>query len=204
MIEPSAQIAVFAKIPDDKIRALADMLDESIIRKPSMKKIREVTGGDLSEIEVASVSTAFYNFFMSKDAPQRIIRIVDSAPLEDQKKAVLKQALKSIHEKSDAQKISQMRSVAELDAAGHPHFHQLQIYTELRPVSDNGEITKMVPKLVISCVLHEPNTHDDRPVSVQMDLEEGRSLVKQISEQLEALETEIKFMKEKLGDGVID
>lgn len=122
MIEPSARIAAFAKIPDDKIRAPAGMLDEPIIRKPSMEKIREAAGGDLSA-DVASVSTAFYNF-MSKDAPRRIIRIADSAPLGGQKKAVPRQALKGMHGKSGARKVSQTRSAAELDAAGHPRFHE--------------------------------------------------------------------------------
>ena len=204
MADPSAQIAVFAKIPDDKILALADMLDESIILKPNIKKIRKVAGPHLSESDAASIYTAFYNFFISQAAPQRITHIVDTAPLEDQKKEVLGKALKIIHAKTNAQKISQMRSIAELDVAGHPHFHQLQVYTELRPISENGKITKMVPKLVISGILHEPNTHDDRPISAQMSSEEGRNLVEQISEQLEALETEVRFIKEKLGDDVID
>ena len=182
MAEPSAQIAVFAKIPDDKIRALADALDESIVRRPSAEKIREVVGAHLSESDAASVATVFYNF-VSQAAPQRITRAIDAAPLEDRKKDVLRRALESVHEKSDARKISQMASIADLDV-GRPRLCQPKVHTELRPTSDDGEITGMAPKLFISGVLREPNARDDRPVSVQMDSEEGRKLAEQISEQL--------------------
>ena len=69
MVEPSAQIAVFAKIPDDKIRALADALDESIVQRPSAEKIREVVGDHLNESDAASVAAVFYNFFVAKPPP---------------------------------------------------------------------------------------------------------------------------------------
>ena len=140
----------------------------------------------MSESDAASVATVFYNFFISQADPQRIMQMVGAAPLEDQKKDVLMQALKSIHQKSSAQKILQMMSTAETDAAEHPRLRQLRVYTEPRPVSDNGGITRTVTKLFISGVLHEPNADGDRPVSVQVDSEEGRELARQISEQLEA------------------
>ena len=184
MPDPSAQIAVFAKIPDDKIRALAGALDESIVRKPGTEKIRKVAGAHLTESDAASVATVFYNFFVSHDDPRRIMRMVDAAPLEDQKKTVLRQALKSILEKSDAQKILQMVSAAETDDAGRPRLRHLRVYTEPRPVPDNGKIAKMATKLVIRGILHEPNTNGDRPVSMQMDSAEGLDLAEQISEQL--------------------
>ena len=76
-----------------------------------------------------------------------------------------------------------MASIADLDDAGRPHLRQIRVHTELRPASDNGENTA-VPRLFISGVLHQPGGRDDRPVSVQMDSEEGRRLAELISEQL--------------------
>lgn len=195
---------VFENLPDAKILELANVLDESIIRKPDLTKITGVVGEHLSEPDVVSVINVFYNFFINRASYQQMIRLIDATRLQEQKKDVLKQVLKNIHEKSDAQKVTQMKTIAELDVAGHPHFHQLRIYTEFRPVSDNGKITKLVPKLVVSGLVHEPNVHDDRTVLIQMDLEDGRKLAKEFSNQLEAFEAEIKFMKEKLGPDIID
>lgn len=205
MADPNADMAVLARLPDDKIHALADMLDESIIiRLPESAKIREIADTHLSESDVSCIINVFYNFFASQANPQPIIQMVDAASLQENKKNVLKEVLESIHKKIDTQKITQMQTIATLDVIGHPHFHRFDVYTELRPVSNDGKITKLIPKLVITGVLGEPHTHIDRTISIQMDPKEGHKLVKDITSQLEALETEVRFMQGKLGDDVVD
>lgn len=205
MANPSTDIAALANLPNDKVRALADMIDESIIvRRPDRTKVDEIVGTRLSETEFYCITNVFYNFVVNKVSPQTITRMIDVAPLTEDKKTMLQQVLKNMHERLDAQKMEQMQTMADLKVAGHPHLHQLSIYTELRPISNYGRITKMIPKLVINGVLREPHTFNDRPISIQLDPTQARRLSKEVSNQLDTLDTEIRFIREKMGDDMID
>ena len=205
MADSSTDIAALAKLPNDKVRALANMMDESIIvRSPDRTKVDEIVGAGLSEAEFSCINRVFYNFVVNKASPQTIRRMIDATSLTEDEKNMLKQVLKNMHERLDAQKVDQMKAVADLGVVGHPHIHQLSIYTELRPISIGGRITKMIPKLVISGVLREPHTPNDRPISIQLDPTQARRLSKEVGDQLDAFETEIRFIKEKMGDDIVD
>ena len=205
LADPSADIAALANLPNDKVRALADMIDESIIvRRPDRTKVDEIVGTGLSETEFYCITNVFYNFVVNKASPQTITRMIDATPLTEDKKTMLQQVLKNMHERLDAQKMEQMKTMADLKVAGHPHLHQLSIYTELRPISNDGRITKMIPKLIVNGVLREPYTSNDRPISIQLDPTQARRLSKEVSNQLDALDTEIRFIREKMGDDMID
>ena len=205
MTDPSTDIATLSKLPEGQIRALADTIDESIIvRRIDRTKVDEIVGVKLSETEVSCINNVFYNFVVNHARPQTMTRMIDVAPLTEDKKNILKQVLKNLHERVDAQKVNQMQTMADLEVAGHPHLHQLTIYTELRPISNDGRITKMIPELVINGVLREPHTPNDRPISIQLDPTQARRLSKEVSNQLDSLDMEIRFIKEKMGDDVID
>lgn len=63
-------MAVLARLPDDKIRALADALGESIVvRGPDRARMGEIAGAELSESD-ASIARVLYNFLSVRPAPR--------------------------------------------------------------------------------------------------------------------------------------
>ena len=132
-------MAALARLPDDRIRALADALDGPITdRTLDGARVREIAGARLSESDVSCILDAFCGFFAGRDGPRRMARAVDAAPLQESKKSVLKEVLKSMHEKAGAQKTARMRAVAAPGAAGRPGRRRPGARAGSRPAPGDG------------------------------------------------------------------
>lgn len=114
-------MVALARLPDDKIRALADALEGSIVaRMPDKAKMGEIVGAELSESDAFSIARALYNFFVSQTCPRALTRVMDAAPLREDKKRLLKQVLKSTHENADARRIDAACPYGDLESKDRP------------------------------------------------------------------------------------
>ena len=198
-------LAVFANLSDDQIRAVAEMFDESILEKylPS-DKIRGAGGADLTDAKIKSITRVFYNFFYDvANESENVAHAINNSDLNREKRSVLLDTLEKIRNGVDKNKIRQYAQRNMLKTFGHPRLGQLGIMTEFRPISDGDKITKFVPLLVIDGLLYDRDVQS-KHITVQFDLAGAKNLVEQLKSSIDTLEMETKDIQNKFGGDIVD
>ena len=198
-------LAVFANLSDDQIRAAAEMFDESTLEKyPPSDKIRGAGGADLADAEIKSISRVFYNFFHDvADESENVAHAINNSDLNRGKRSVLLDTLEKTRNGVDKSKIRQYAQQNMLKTFGHPYLGQLVAMTEFRPISDGDKMTKFMPMLAIDGLLHDRDMQS-RHITAQFDLAGAKNLAEQLRSSIDTLETETKDIQNKFGGDIVD
>ena len=204
MGRPQDDLGVVGKLPRRLLFKLAELVDESIITTPlDIAEIKNVLGD--TNTDVGKIMRVFYNIVTYKDDPKTFIKFIDSTrKLTDSDKSILKDVMKKIHSKVDAENIRSNRKVINLDTFGHMHAHidESSITTEFRPFSDGNKIIRIVSSLVIDASIHDLHGNH-KSINFQMDLDEAEQFADLLNKNIKSLKSEILEMREKFGSDII-
>ena len=182
-------LAEVAKLPNDVVLKIIELVNEDI------------------DTDIDRIETAFYNIVLAKDDPESFVELIDDAPeLTSKQKDILKDIMKKIHGKLDVRKMRTNSHVPRLKTFGHV-YAQIGIYaitTEFRPLSDpdTKKITRLVPSLVIDTAFGDRHKRN-KSINFQMDLDDAKLFVEALIKNIDALEDEIKEMREKFGESIV-
>ena len=182
---------------------LVIFFDDSILHTiPDLSKIKKILGDDFNDDDNNEIIHIFYNFIISKRSPNKIFGVIDTSNLDDDKKNVLKETVQKIHDKTDMDSLSTGIKTEFLKTFGYPHTHGFNTVTEFRPISNENKITKIIPSLVVSINTHEFDV--DNVINFQLNLKEVEELVEVLNDGANTLKTEIRDLRDKFGDKIID
>ena len=202
----SRGIRIFSKLSQEQAERLAEMFDEGLLlRRPDFGQMREITGQSITDADLDRLARLYLDLLMTKinDGTRRD---VDSgAGLDDgDKRALLSRIAEKMRGAADADKMKENLTLSTIGSVGHPHIGRFSVYTEFRPLSSDSTIKRLVPLLVVDCLVHEGGRAPERPVKMQMSLADAQAVVRDIQSGIDALKVEIKAMRDKFGDGVVD
>ena len=186
MSNPQSELDIFDRISEEKIHELGNFFDDSILYKaPDQHKLKRILGNDFEIDNIAELISIFYNFTVGKRNPDKIFTIIDTAKLDEEKKKVLKETVRKIHEKTDLDSVSTSITTNFLKTFGYAHTHGFTSVTEFRPISDSNGIKKIIPSLVVSINTHESGI--DKIVNFQLNLKEIEKLVEELNSGADSL-----------------
>lgn len=198
-------LGIVGKIPSETIFKIADLVDEDIITKGGIGGIEDILGEN--NVSIGAIVRVFHNIVTCKDHPEIFMKFVDStSDLLDKEKDTLKEVVRKIHNKVDADKITTNINVNQLEMFGHRHVQKNEstffIASEFRPILKDGKIVKMLPLLVMDLPVYDPRGNS-KPVNFQMNLEDAEWLADLLNDNIKSLKIEIHQMREKFGSEVI-
>lgn len=198
-------ICVFGRLSREQADQLADMFDEGLLlHRPDIKQMRAITGPSFTDADLDRLARLYLDLLMTK-INDKIRRDVDSGVgLPDgDKRALLVDIAEKMRGAADADKMWENLTLSTIGSVGHPHIGNLHVYTEFRPLSSNSTIKRLVPLLVVDCLIHEGGRSPERPMKLQMGLADAQAVVRDIQSGIDALKGEIKAMRDKFGDDVV-
>ena len=206
MSNPQSELGIFNKISKEKIIELGSFFNDSILYKsPNPSKLEDILGIGFKIDDVAELISIFYNFTVGKQNPDKIFTIIDTAKLDEEKKKVLKETVRKIHEKTDLDSVSTSITTNFLKTFGYAHTHGFTSVTEFRPISNEKDgIKKIIPSLVVSIKTHESDNDVDGVINFQLSLKEVEKLIDELNSGTDSLKTEIQDLRNKFGDDIID
>ena len=201
MASANEDLAVFNKLDTEKIKQIFDMVDESIVRKPLKKQVLdEITHSSLSNTDVLTIHRICLNFAVS-DHLDELAKDIANSNIDKDKQDVLKQCLLSLNNRLSKEILETEYRIASLHDFGHSHIGNLQIASEFRPISnDDGKIIKIIPSLVFSGSLHNPESKDRTSLNFHLDLQQAKMLVTDMQDMVARMEREVHTFREKFGD----
>ena len=198
-------LGVVGKLPRETIFKIADLVDENIITEGDIAGIKDVLGD--TNVSIRAIVRVFHNIARRKDNPKTFMEFVNTTNLTDKEKDALRDVMKKVHNKLDADKITTNMTALHLEVFGHMHMDRnsaiFPIVTEFRPLSKNGKIIKMTPSLVVDIPLHDPREKDGKSINFHMDLEDAEWLADLLNRNIKTLKAEIQQIREKFGSDVI-
>lgn len=200
----SRGVRAFSRLSREQAEALAEMVDERVIlRSLDFGRVRSVTGPGFSDDDISGIARLYFDLMLARLGDVSGTDLADRTDLDADKRTVLAVIADKILDKVDSSKIRENLTLATLLHEGHPHVQHLSVYTEFRPFSLNGKIVRVVPHLVVNGIVHESARIDSQPVKFQLDLASARRLVDDLKAGIDALQDEIKDMRDKFGGEVV-
>ena len=166
---------IVGKLSRETLFKIADLVDESIITQRDVTGIQDI----LEDPNVSAMAiTVFLNIVTRKDHPEIFMKFVDDASnLTDKENDTLRDVVKKVHSKVDADKITTNVNANHLEVFGHMHMHinmnAFFIATEFRPISKDGKIIRMIPSLVVDMPIYDQH-ENNKYVNFQMGLEDAK------------------------------
>ena len=197
-------IRIFSRLSQEQAELLADMFDESLLlRRPDLEQMRTITGPSFTDGDLARLARFYLYILMAKINAEARSNVESGAGLDDDKRSLLARIVEKMCGAADADKIKENLALGNISSLGHPHIGRLDVYTEFRPLSSGATIKRLVPQLVLDCLVHEGGRIAQRPIRLQMNLADAQSLLKDLQSGVDALKNEIEAMRVKFGAGVV-
>lgn len=197
-------ISAFNRLSREQAENLADMFDEGLLlRRPDLERMRKITGQSFSDKDLTSLARLYLDLLMTKISVAARKDVESAAGMDDDKRALLVGIAEKMRGAIDAGKIEDNMALSGIRYLGHPRVVRLDVYTEFRPLSENGAIRRVVPHLVVDGMVHTGMGGTRQPIKFQMDRATARHIAKELQSQIDALEDEIADMRSKFGEDVV-
>ena len=89
--------------------------------------------------EISQIVSIFYILFISKNSSDKIFQIINSFNLDENKKNVLKNTVKNIHDKTDSKFVSERLFTHFLQTFGSLHIHDIKTMIEFSSMFENNQ-----------------------------------------------------------------
>lgn len=197
-------IEVFSVLNKEKISQISNMLDESIIADPfDNNKIQELKNLGYTQGQSDKILKVFFNFYDALKYPEKMREIINNFDVNIETKQLIMETFESVLKKGDKSKVLLVDKIEKLKHFGHDHLHYLDVAAEFRTIVNGGELQKITLSIIIDGEIHNKHTNP-KIINFQTDFVTFQNFVKNLDKQLDAITTEIKILKEKLGDDVIE
>ena len=198
-------LRIFGRLSREQAERLADLFDEGLLlRRPDLGRMREITGPSFADADLDRLAKLYLDLLMTKISAAARRDVDSGAGLDDgDKRSLLADIAEKMRGAADAGRMRDNLTLSTIGSIGHPHIGRLDVYTEFRPLSSGPTIKRLVPQLVVDCIVHEGGRAPERPMKLQMSLADAQAVVKDIQSGIDTLKREIGAMRDKFGDDVV-
>ena len=199
-------ISVFTRLSQEQAENLAGMFDEGLLlHRPDLERMRKITGPSFSDKDLTSLARLYLDLLMTKISTAALRDVESDVGMDDDKHTLLVSIAEKMRGAIDAGKIEDNLTLSNIRRLGHPNIVRFDVYTEFRPLSENGAIRKVIPHLVADCTVRTDMGATRQPIRFQMDRATARRIAKELQSQVDSLDDEIADMRSKFGeDAVLD
>lgn len=164
--------------------------------------MKEVTGDGFGRDELVHLA-ALYASFMTASTAGAWRDVADMSHLNADGWSLLEDVASRVAGKINPHKVDEYSHLRASTLYGHPHMHDIQAFTEFRPVSGGGEIARIVPYLVVDMSVHDVTGTDGGRIKIQLDMDDAKRLHDAIGDGMADLASQTAEMGKKFGGGVI-
>lgn len=197
-------IRTFRRLSREQAEKLASVFDEGLLlRRPDIERMREITGTSFSDKDLTSLASLYLYLLMTKISDVARRDVESDAGLDPDEHSLLVSIAKKMRGAIDANKMTDNLLLNNIRRLGHPNIVRLDVYTEFRPLSENGKIKKVVPYLVVDGTVRTGRDATRQPIKFQINRAAARHLAENLQSAIDALEDEIADMRNKFGEDVV-
>ena len=204
MSEKLPALQVFSILDREKISKIMSVLDESIVtdqfHSPKLKNLERL---GFTRKQSRNILECFFNLYRGLPHPDETKEFVNSLDIKDDVKQLIIESFEAMMERTDKTKVDIAITCEKLENFGHDHLHDFEVSSEFRPITKNNKLEKMVMSIIIEGSIQDAKHTKVTPINFQVDLESFESIIQELNKQLKQIKTEIKILKEKLGDDVV-
>lgn len=194
-------ISAFNRLSREQAENLAGMFDEDLLLHcPDLERMRKITGQSFSGKDLARLYLDLLMILISVAARRGVESAVG---MDDDRRALLAGIAEKMRGAINAGKIEDSLALGGIRRLGRPRAVRLGVYTEFRPLSENGEIRRVAPHLVVDGTVRTGTGATRQPIKLQMDRATARHTAKELQSQIDALGDEIAGMRSKFGGDVV-
>ena len=197
-------ISAFNRLSREQAENLAGMFDEDLLLHcPDLERMRKITGQSFSGKDLASLARLYLDLLMILISVAARRDVESAVGMDDDRRALLVGIAEKMRGAINAGKIEDSLALGGIMRLGRPRAVRLGVYTEFRPLSENGEIRRVAPHLVVDGTVRTGTGATRQPIKLQMDRATARHTAKELQSQIDALEDEIAGMRSKFGEDVV-
>ena len=180
------------------------VLDESIVidqfRSLQLKNLEKL---GFTHNQSRDILECFFNLYRGIPQPDETKEFINSLDISDDAKQLIIESFEAIMKKTDKTKVDVTIAHEELKNFGHDHLHYFEISSEFRPIVKNNILEKIAMSIIVEGNVQNTEHTKTIPINFQVDLASFENIVQEFNNQLKRIKTEVKILKEKLGDDVI-
>lgn len=143
-------ISAFNRLSREQAENLAGMFDEDLLLHcPDLERMRKITGQSFSGKDLTSLARLYLDLLMILISVAARRGVEPAVGMDDDRRALLAGIAEKMRGAINAGKIEDSLALGGIRRLGRPCVVRLGVYTEFRPLSENGEIRRVAPHLVV-------------------------------------------------------
>lgn len=195
---------MFSRLSREQAEGLAGMFNEDmLLHLPDLERMRDITGPSFADKDLVALIGLYLDLLMTKISDKARRDVESGMGLDGDKRRLLASVAEKMRDAADAGKVGDNLTLHTIKYLGHPHITRLNVYTEFRPLSEDGAIKRFIPHLVFDGTARAGGSTARQHIRFQMDRATTLVAVKNLQSGVDALDDEIKDLRNKFGDDAV-
>ena len=197
------EYVVFENLDKKQIAILSDMFDENIlIEQFTSPKLPHLQKMNFSEKQARDIIQCFFNLYSGIDVPDLVKDDIKKLKLSNDIKKNIIELFDELCSTVSTEEIAIAKKGSSLLRYGHDHIHEFSAVLELRPITQDNKLKKMLPSIVCTGEIQNYNHTKTKYLNFQIDVFQFEELVSDMNEILKEIKHDIKVLKDK-GDPIV-